>query len=118
MIIAKIYKDKDGYIRRYSVSGHADYAEYGYDIVCAGVSALTQTVLISLVEVCKIEESSIEYKIDDKTGFLNVSLPRDIEAYKLENSQILLKSLVVGINSIIESYPDYINLEYRRCSDD
>jgi uncharacterized protein len=118
MIIAKIYKDKEGYIRRYSINGHSNYAEYGNDIVCAGVSALTQTVLISLVKVCKIEENTIRYKIDDKTGFLDVSLPEDIEAFKLENSQILLKSLVVGINSMIESYPDYINLEYRRCSDD
>lgn len=118
MIRAKIYKDSEGYIRRYSVSGHANYAEYGFDIVCAGVSALTQTTLISLVEVCKIEEDSIKYKVNDKTGFLDVSLPKDIEAFKLENSQILLKALVVGIDSIIENYPDYINLEYRRCSYD
>lgn len=118
MITAKIYKDKDGYIRRYSLSGHANYDKYGSDIVCAGVSALSQTTLISLVEVCEIAEDSIVYSIDDKTGFLDVRLPKDIEAFKLENSQILLKSLVVGIDSIIENYPDYINLEYRRCSYD
>ena len=118
MIKAKIYKDKNDYIMRFSLSGHSDYAEYGYDIVCAGISVLSQTVLISLVEVCKIEENSIKYKIDDETGFLDVSLPKDIEAFKLEKSQILLRSLVAGINSMIESYPDYINLEYRRCSYD
>lgn len=118
MITAKIYKDENDNIMRYSVSGHANYAEYGYDIVCAGVSALTQTVLISLVEVCGIEENSILYKIDDETGFLDVSLPKNIEAFKLERAQILLSSLVIGINSMIESYPEYINLENRRCSDD
>jgi uncharacterized protein len=118
MIIAKIYKDKNGYIKRYLITGHSDYAEYGSDIVCAGVSALSQTVLISLVEVCDIEENSIKYKVDEETGLLDVSLPRNIEAFKLEKSQILLKSLVAGINSLIESYPDYINLEYRRCSYD
>ena len=118
MIIAKIYRDKNDYIKRYAISGHSNYAEYGDDIVCAGVSALAQTVLISLVEVCEIEENTIKCKIDDQTGFLDVSLPKDIEAFKLEKSQILLKSLVVGIYSIIESYPDYINLEYRRCSHD
>lgn len=118
MIKAKIYKDKNDNIMRYCISGHSNYAEYGYDIVCAGVSALTQTVLISLVEICKIEENSILYKIDDETGFLDVSLPEDIEAHKLEKAQVLLESLVIGINSIVESYPDYINLENRRCSDD
>lgn len=118
MIIAKIYKDKNNYIRRYSISGHSNYAEHGSDIVCAAVSALAQTTLISLVEVCGLEEKSIDYKIDDQLGLLDVSLPKDIEASKLEKSQILLKSLVVGMYSIIESYPDYINLEHRRCSDD
>ncbi len=118
MIRVKIYKDKNGYIRRYSISGHSNYAEYGFDIVCAGVSALSQTALISLVEVCDIEEKSIKYKIDDKTGFLDVRLSKDIQILKLEKSQILLKSLVIGIESIIKNYPDYINLEYRRCSHD
>lgn len=118
MIIATIYKDKKGYIKRYSVKGHSDYGEYGSDIVCAGISALTQTVLISLVEVCEIEERHISYRIDEETGFLDVSLPKNIEALKLEKTQILLRSLVVGIKSMIESYSDYINLEYRRCSDD
>lgn len=118
MINAKIYRDKEGNIVRYSFSGHADYDEYGFDVVCAGVSALTQTVLISLVEVCNIKEEDLLYSIDNETGFLDVCLPKNIEAYKLGQAQILLKSLVVGINSIIENYPDYINLENRRCSDD
>lgn len=118
MINAKIYKDKNGYIKRYKILGHSDYAEYGSDIVCAGVSALAQTTLISLVEVCKIEESKIKYRIEEDTGLLDVSLAGDIEAVKLEKSQILLRSLVVGINSLIENYPNYIKLEYGRCSHD
>lgn len=118
MIKATIYTDKSSYIRRYKISGHANYAEYGSDIVCAAISALTQTILISLVNVIGLEEKKIHYIIDENDGFLDVTLPKDIKATKLYETQILLKTLVVGIESIIENYPGYINLEYGRCSDD
>ncbi len=118
MIKAKIYRDKDDYIRRYSISGHANYDQHGIDIVCSAISALSQTALLSLVKVCGIEEKAIQYTIDEKTGFLDVILPENIEASRLENTQIVLKTLVLGIESIIESYPGYINLKYRRCRDD
>lgn len=118
MIIAKIYKDQDSYIRRYSISGHSNYAEYGKDIVCAAISVLAQTALLSLVEVCGLDEKEIKYSIDEETGFLDVILPDSIEEPRLESTQIVLKTLVLGIESIIRNYPGYINLKYRRCRDD
>lgn len=111
MIIAKIYKDKMSYIRRYSIKGHAGYADYGKDIVCAAMSILAQTTLLSLVEVCGLDENTIKYSIDEKSGFIDVELPKDIEISILEKTQILLESLIVGINSIVESYPEYVTLE-------
>ncbi len=113
MIIAKIYKDKHNYIKKYTIKGHAEYDEHGKDIVCAAISVLSQTALLSLVEVCHLDEREIKYSIDDKTGFLDVNLPKNIENSILEKTQIVLNSLVVGINSVIESYPQYVTLEYR-----
>ena len=40
------------------VSGHANYGHDGYDIVCAGVTALTQTLV-----------KSIEDLTDDEIGY-------------------------------------------------
>lgn len=113
MIIAKIYKDNNNYIKKYTIKGHAEYDEHGKDIICAAISVLSQTALLSLVEVCGLEEKAIKYSIDEKTGFLDVNLPKDIEISILEKTQIVLNSLVVGINSVIESYPEYVTLEYR-----
>lgn len=112
MIIARILKDKNNYIKRYTIEGHANYDDYGKDIVCAAISVLAQTTLISLVEVCGLEKKTIKYSIDDEFGFLDVNLPRNIEISILEKTQIVLKTLVVGINSVIESYPEYVTLEY------
>lgn len=115
MIIVKIYRDNENYIKKYSVEGHANFDEYGKDIVCAAVSALAQTTLLSLIKVCGLREENIKYLIDDSKGFLSVELPIDIEDSILNNTQIVLETFQLGIESIIESYPEYVKLENGRC---
>lgn len=112
MISVKICRDGSGIIRKYTISGHANYSEYGDDLVCCAISILAHNVLASLVEVCEIEENSIDYAADKNKGYLDVNLPRNLEKSKLDKSQILLKSLEVGVKSVIESYPGYVTLEY------
>ena len=48
MVQVDIFKDKQGMINGYKVSGHAGYAEEGMDIICSAVSALTQAPLLGL----------------------------------------------------------------------
>ena len=45
---------------RITVSGHAGFAEAGKDIVCAGVTALIQTLIKSIGD---LTEDKIEYEI-------------------------------------------------------
>lgn len=118
MITAKIYRDRNNYIRRYTIIGHSGYAEHGKDIICSAMSILAQTALLSLVKVCGLKENEIDYSIDDEIGLLDVTLPYKIEASILKKTEVVLKTLVVGIESIVENYPGYIKLEYRRCRDD
>ncbi|NLK44289.1 MAG: ribosomal-processing cysteine protease Prp [Tissierellia bacterium] len=115
MIVVKFYRDNKNYIKKYTVEGHANFADYGKDIVCAAVSVLAQTTLLSLVEVCGLKEESLKYEIDDNRGFLNVELPIDIENTVLDRTQIVLETFFLGIKSIIESYPEYVKLENGRC---
>lgn len=115
MISVKFYRDNENFIKKYTVEGHANFDEYGKDIVCAAISVLAQTALLSLVKVCGLREDSIKYEIDEKRGFLSVELPIDMETSILENTQIVLESLLIGIESIVESYPEYVKLESGRC---
>ncbi|MDR7870266.1 MAG: ribosomal-processing cysteine protease Prp [Tissierellaceae bacterium] len=112
MINIKIFRNKDNIIG-FKIKGHANFAEYGEDIVCAAISVLSQTSLMALVEVCGIEESKLHYSIDDKTGFLEVNLPKNIDIESLEKSQIVLKTFELGVKSIIESYPNNVALNNR-----
>ena len=43
-----------------TVSGHAGYAEAGKDVVCAGVTALTQTLIKSITD---LTEDKIKYEV-------------------------------------------------------
>ena len=113
MIEVKLYTNSEDYIEKYNVSGHAMYASKGEDIVCAAVSVLAQTTLMSLIEVCGIDEDEIKYSIDDEKGILDVNIPKTIDTDIRNKVQIVLKTLELGIKSIIESYPGYVTLEYR-----
>lgn len=111
MIKVVIYKDNKNIVG-YTVSGHANYSEYGQDIVCSAVSVLAQTVIISLLDVCGIDEKLLKYKIDDD-GYLEVKLPKNIDEKIFEKSQTVLYTFDVGIRSIIEGYGEFVTLEYR-----
>lgn len=69
----KIHIDEDNQIL--IVTGHADYAEYGKDIVCAGVSALVQTLALYAIEHGGTAEMRSGYaKIDAGNGTKDVFL--------------------------------------------
>ena len=115
MIRIKLFSDSFENIRGYDIKGHANFAPYGEDIVCAAISVLSQTTLMGLVEVLQLKEKEIFYKIDENTGYLNVELKEIKDERVLEETQVLLQTFKLGIESIQETYPDNLNIEYRRC---
>lgn len=97
----------------YEISGHADYAPHGDDIVCAAVSILGYTALNSLLEVAGIDEKELSVEIDDE-GYMQVLIDEKIiEAPGKKDIQVILSTFAIGIETIIESYPKYITIEYR-----
>nr|WP_300002090.1 ribosomal-processing cysteine protease Prp [Tissierella sp.] len=114
MIKIKLFSDSAGNIKQYDIKGHANFAPFGEDIVCAAISVLSQTTLMGLVDVLQLKEKEIFYKIDD-AGYLNVELKTIKDEEDFKASQILLKTFKLGIESIRENYPDNVKIEYRRC---
>ena len=83
-----------------AVSGHAKYAEPGRDIVCAGVTALTQT-LIGALEA--ITEDKIKYDISP--GMADIHYGNLSEAGKL-----LVDSFFIGICQIASEFPNNVRI--------
>lgn len=63
MIKISVLKDK------ITISGHANYAEYGKDIVCASVSSIAITTINALL---RFDQDCISYI--EKEGFLEISI--------------------------------------------
>lgn len=57
MIKVKIFFQPDGRISGFDVSGHSGTAAEGEDIVCAGVSSLTDTAFLGITEYLHREVS-------------------------------------------------------------
>ena len=106
MTKVNIYSTDNRYFH-IDVSGHSGYAEAGEDIVCAGISVLVTTF-----------ENSLDQLTDDK---YSVSATEDgdavidiiIEGIPSDESQLLFKSLIIGLELIKEEYDDYISLDYK-----
>lgn len=83
---------------RIEISGHAGYAELGKDIVCAGVTALTQTLIQSIED---LTDDKIEYRISPgkvEVEYRNLS----------EKSKTLVDSFFIGICLIADEFPNYV----------
>lgn len=82
----------------FTVNGHADYDEYGYDIVCSAISALTQSVALALQKHCEADYIATG-------GNMMVHLNDSTCA-----SDVLLDTLRIGLTAIQEEYPNHIRI--------
>ena len=83
------------------VRGHACYAPRGQDVVCAGVTALTQTLVESIEGL-----TGNEIKYDMSPGRVDIKI-KDPD----EDAQLLMDSFLVGIDMIADEFPEHVRVE-------
>jgi uncharacterized protein YsxB (DUF464 family) len=106
LIIVQIFRDHSSMIQRFMISGHANYKKPGEDIVCAGVSAVSVGTVNS-IEVL----TGIILDCEMHGGFLSGKIPFLEDNTTTSKVQLLMESMVVMLNSIAESYGEYIQIE-------
>ncbi len=95
MIQVQVFKEYGRY-KRFTIDGHAGYAEEGEDIICAAVSALVINAINSL-------EAFTEdaFTCDCKDGQIKSwEFTSDISTA----SELLMDSLMLGLGNIAEAY--------------
>jgi len=106
MISVKIfYKHKDNnetLYMGYEVSGHAEYAEIGEDILCASVSVLSINTANALEELTDID---LVIESDDD-GYIKVIATNEPDSY----SSLLINAFVLGILNIHDDYSNEDNV--------
>ncbi|HOB09965.1 MAG: ribosomal-processing cysteine protease Prp [Limnochordia bacterium] len=91
----------------FAAAGHTGYAPHGEDIVCAAVSALTQTAVIGLCEVLGVAAD-----VEIKDGFLQCFLPQELPEPLRRQSQLILQVMCAGLRAVFQEYgAKYLEIE-------
>lgn len=100
-------KRKDDKIQSIELSGHAESGPYGYDLVCAGVSAVSIGAVNAVTEL-----SEIDLKVEQggKGGYLMIAFPELLCNKEMEKAQLLFEGMLVSLISIENEYGELIRI--------
>ena len=87
-------------VKSLTVSGHANYDEYGKDIVCAGVSAIVTGGINALEPHLK------NIEIINESNKLGVVVIENNEVI-----QVILNTMLIQLETIENSYKKYIKIK-------
>jgi len=108
MILVKVDKTIDGNIRSFTMEGHADFADKGQDIVCAGASAVAFGSVNAIIAL-----TGVEPKIEQtESGFLKCFFPTQLSGETFDQVQLLLEGMIVSLQTIERDYKDYIKITF------
>jgi len=107
MVVIKVNREND-HITAFELSGHADSGPYGYDLVCAGVSAVSFGAVNAVLELCQIE---LDIDQGSEGGYLRVVIPDSIDPVEQEKAQLLFEGMLVSLRTIEQEYGEFITIE-------
>ena len=101
-------KRKDDKIQSIELSGHAESGPYGFDLVCAGVSAVSIGTVNAVMEL-----SEIDLKVEQggKGGYLMIAFSELLCNKEMEKAQLLLEGMLISLISIENEYGEFIRIK-------
>ena len=97
MITVTVSRNEDGVCNRICMEGHAGYAEYGQDIVCAAASALFINT-VNAIETFTDDDFTVDQ--DTKTDRVILQMTSSISG----EAKLLIDSLLLGLQGIEREY--------------
>lgn len=109
MTQVEVYRGADGLLCGFTARGHAGARKSrGYDLVCAGISALTQTGVNALETVAGVTPQAT---VED--GFLSCEIPQGLTQEQRTRADIVLRTMTQGLMDIQTAYPAHIRVAYK-----
>lgn len=105
MINVSIVRDSSGFIRQFSVEGHAGYAGHGQDIVCAAASVTAYTAAGALEDLAGIRDCH-----EEEDGRFFCSIPPDIAEEQKKTAGIILETMAIGFRQIELGYGEFLEV--------
>lgn len=103
MITVTVRRDEAGRVDGFRMQGHANFADYGEDIVCAAVSAIAQTAVQGLV---RLTDANVE--VEQSSGWLLCELKDGTHAG--EAATAILETMLLGLGAIAGQYPRQVEI--------
>ena len=108
MIRVKAERDDQGRIRTVTVKGHAGAGPYGFDLVCAGVSAVSVGTVNAIEALCGFDPL-IDIAADG--GYLRCGLTDQVsDPGAREKAELLLEGMLVALKTIENTYGEHIKV--------
>ncbi len=105
MIKVTFFRNKNQKIYRFTLEGHAGYAESGEDIVCSAATTTAMTVINGLTDVVGIELSPVV-----EEGFIDCLLTSELEGKMRREADVLLESMVLTFQNLELLYGAHVRV--------
>ena len=105
MIRVTVFRS-EGRISGFRLTGHADYDEYGKDIICSAMSMLAINTLNSMIVIAN---ERFDYDQNEEDGLIEVRFDHEPNEY----AGVLLSSFELGVQGVIDQYGnEFVSLVY------
>ena len=108
MIKIEIQRQKNK-ITYFEIKGHANFSEYGEDVICAAVSSVGQMTVNGIIETLKLKK---KLKFIEKNGHIVCDLKNSgLTDDELKNADILIESMYSYLKEVAKSYSNFVKLK-------
>ena len=102
-----IFRNKNQEVLGFECVGHAGFARFGQDIVCAGISILVQNTINSIQVYT---EEGFKCEADEKSGDIRFHF-EDVPEH---DAALLIDSMILGLQGIQSSYgKKFLRLQFK-----
>ncbi|MGN7408511.1 ribosomal-processing cysteine protease Prp [Sporosarcina sp. SAFN-010] len=108
MIQITVQEQASGRINSFEMSGHADYAEHGKDLVCAAASAVSFGAVNAIITLTGITPAIQQ---GEDGGYLKVILPETEDDH---DQQVIMRAMIVSMQTIEQDYAQFIKITFTK----
>lgn len=105
MINVDLLINREDEIVGFEIKGHAEYDEYGKDLVCSAVTILAYSCVNSLDKYAE----DVKFSDDDIT--MSVSIDKTTR-----DTKVIFDYFKTGIETLLGNYSSYVKLNYKEKS--
>lgn len=107
-MIKLLIHTKNSYFSSFTIEGHSTLGTKGNNLLCAGVSTLSQGIFLGLTKIL-----NLDLNYEKRDGYLFCQFPDDLSSGEQDKVSVLLVTLIETMKDLRLSFPDEIKIEWK-----